>query len=173
MQRLVRLYRERRLVRFGVEGALLVVAVAAIGAWQTRNHPRGTPPPVALRTLEGAPASLAAWRGRTTLVEVWAPWCGVCKVQTDNLARAHRWLGGRANVISVAASFESEAEVRAAMRAHDITVPVLLADARFTQQMRVSAYPTVFVLDADGRVVSSLQGYTTTLGLVLRALWAR
>lgn len=149
----------------------MLALVLAVGAYQTRNHPRGPAPEVSLRTLDGAPTALSAWRGRTTVVEVWAPWCTVCKVQTDNLARARRWLGARAQVISVAAAYEDVADVRRAVRAQRLDVPVLLGDDAFTRRMGVRAFPTVYVLDAQGRVVSSAQGYTTTLGLVLRALW--
>ncbi len=74
-------------------------------------------------------------------------------------------------MISVAAAYEDVADVRRAMRDHRIDVPVLLGDEGFTRRMGVNAFPTVFVLDAQGRVVSSTQGYTSTLGLVLRAWW--
>lgn len=164
-------YRSHRVVRAVVDLLGMLALVLVIGAYQTREHPRGPAPEIPLRTLDGAPSALSAWRGRTTVVEVWAPWCTVCKAQTDNLARARRWLGSRAHVISVAAAYEDVADVRRAMRAQGITVPVLLGDEAFTQRMRVRAFPTVYVLDAQGRVVSSAQGYTTTLGLVLRALW--
>ena len=50
--------------------------------------------------------------------------------------------------------------------------PVLLAQDDFQRLMHVEAFPTVFVLDSQGRIVASMQGYTTTLGLVWRTLWA-
>ena len=166
-------YRSSRAVRAVVDLVGMVLLVTMIGAYQTRNHPRGSLRGVTLRTLDGAPVSLSAWRGRTTLVEFWAPWCTVCKAQTDNLARARRLLGSRANVVSVAAAFEDVAAVRRSPLAQHAEVPVLLADDDLTRRMNVRAFPTVFVLDAEGNVVNSLQGYTTTAGLVLRALWHR
>lgn len=166
-------YRSSRALRAAVELVGMILLVTLIGVYQTRDHPRGSLQGLTLRTLDGAPTSLAAWRGRTTLVEFWAPWCTVCKAQTDNLARARRILGSRANVISVAAAFEDISEVRRSPLAQHAEVPVLLADDAVTRRMNVRAFPTVFVLDAEGNVVNSLQGYTTTAGLVLRALWHR
>lgn len=160
-------------MRTAVELVAMLLVVTLVGAYQTCEHPRGALPDLALRTLDGAPVSLSAWRGRTTLVEFWAPWCTVCKAQTDNLARARRLLGSRANVVSVAAAFGDVAEVRRSPLARHAELPVLLADDDVTRRMNVRAFPTVFVLDAEGRVVNSLQGYTTTAGLVLRALWHR
>lgn len=165
------LYRTRRSVRVAVELAAALALVFGISAYQSRHHLRGPAPEAPLRTLDGSTTALTAWRGRTTVLEVWAPWCTVCKVQTDNLARARGWLGARANVVSVAAAYENLDEVRRAVRDHAIDVPVLLGDEGFTRRLGVRAFPTVFVLDAQGRVVSSTQGYTSTLGLVLRAWW--
>jgi thiol-disulfide isomerase/thioredoxin len=165
------LYRTRRSLRVAVELTATLALVFAITSYQSRHHLRGPVPEAPLRTLDGGATALTAWRGRTTVLEVWAPWCTVCKAQTDNLSRARGWLGARANVISVAAAYDDVADVRRAMRDHHIDVPVLLGDDGFTRRMGVRAFPTVFVLDAQGRVVSSTQGYTSTLGLVLRAWW--
>ncbi|MEZ4394746.1 MAG: TlpA disulfide reductase family protein [Polyangiales bacterium] len=171
LHRLRETWRTRKALRTAAELVGMLALVTVVGAYQTREHPRGALPALSLRTLDGAATTLAPWRGRTTVLEVWAPWCGVCKAQTDNLARARRWLGARANVISVAASYQDVDEVRRSPLAQHDGVTVLLGDEDFTRRLRVRAFPTVFVLDARGRVVSSVQGYTTTLGLVLRALW--
>jgi thiol-disulfide isomerase/thioredoxin len=156
------------------EIALVLVLVYGIGRYQTRNHPRGLPPNVALTADSDTPrpANLADFRGKPTLVVVWAPWCGVCKAEADNVARAKRWLGDRANVVTVAAAYENVDEVRAFAKAHDLPTPVLLAPPDFPKAFAISAYPTVFVLDAAGNLVGSAQGYTSTIGLVVRALTA-
>ncbi len=167
--------KRRKFPRFLGEIALVLVLVYGIGRYQTRNHPRGLPPNVAL-TVDGegtaSPANLSDFRGKPTLVVVWAPWCGVCKAEADNVARAKRWLGDRANVVTVAAAYENVDEVRAFAKAHDLPTPVLLAPPDFPKAFGIQAYPTVFVLDAAGNLVGSAQGYTTTFGLVVRALTA-
>jgi thioredoxin-related protein len=71
-------------------------------------------------------------------------------------------------VVSVAASFENVDQVRAYVRDHGVDYPVLLGDDALVRAFRVEAFPTVYFLDAGGRVRRSATGYTTTLGLLAR-----
>jgi hypothetical protein len=73
-------------------------------------------------------------------------------------------------VVSVAASFEDVAQVRAYLRDHDVDYPVLLGDDAVLRAFHVEAFPTVYFLDEHGRVRRSATGYTTTLGLLARLL---
>lgn len=166
-------YRSSRVFRWSVDLTVMLGIVLVIGAFQTRNHPRGAAPAYTFTTLEQAtPVALSSLVGKPTLLAVWAPWCGVCKAESGNVSRARAWLGERANVVSVATAFNDVSEVRQYMSAQGVDYPVLLAQEDFQRLMHVEAFPTVFVLDSQGRIVSSMQGYTTTLWLIWRTLWA-
>lgn len=163
---------ERRWFRWGRDLLLVLVVLAAAGAWQTRGHlAAGVAPDPRLTTLDGAPASLQAYRGKPVLIAFWAPWCTVCKAESGNLAWAQRLVGDRAHVISVATAFEDVAEVRAFVAEQGLTVPVLLGSQEALRDFRLEAFPTAYFLDAEGRVTRSVAGYTTTAGLVARLLW--
>ena len=163
--RLGDVYRSSRALRWAVELALLLVVVLAVDAFQTRNHVRGTAPELGLRSLQGEPVALSSLLGQPLVMVVWAPWCGVCKLESGNVARARRWLEPRTKVVSVAASYPNIDAVRAFMQQHGVDYPVLLADRNFERALGVRAFPSTFVLDKEGRVVRSSQGYTTTFGL--------
>ena len=165
-------YRQSTPFRWAVDLTVLLAIVLGLGLYQTRNHPRGAAPSYTFTTLDQAPVTLSSLAGKPTLLAVWAPWCGVCKAESGNVSRAHAWLGDRANVVSVATAFNDVTEVRQYMSAQGVDYPVLLAAEDFQRVMHVEAFPTVFILDRQGRIVSSMQGYTTTLGLVFRTLWA-
>jgi thiol-disulfide isomerase/thioredoxin len=161
----------RRAVRWGLEAAWVIAVLAAVGAWQARdNLPSGTAPEFTLPTLAGDPVSIAALRGRPVLVVLWAPWCGVCKAQSDNVGRVMRLVGNRAHVLSIASSYEDVAEVAAYVRERGVEYPVLLGGDGTTTPLRARGYPTAYFLDAEGRVKRSVGGYTTTAGLLLRLL---
>lgn len=167
-------YRSRRVFRWAVDLLAMAALLLAVGAFQVRHHPRGPAPAYTFGALAPTPGevTMASLAGKPTLLAVWAPWCGVCKQESSNLSRARAWLGERAQVVSVATAFDDVAQVRQYVAAQGVDYPVLLARDDFQRLLQVQAFPTVFVLDREGRIVSSVQGYTTTLGLVLRALWA-
>jgi thiol-disulfide isomerase/thioredoxin len=159
----------RRWARWGIDLALLGALVLGLGAWQTRGHLGGGERPAAvLATLDGERVELDSFRGKPVLLAFWAPWCTVCAAESQNLSWIRRIVGDRARVISVAASFEDVAQVRAYVRDHGVDYPVLLGDDALLRAFRVEAFPTAYFLDAQGRVQRSASGYTTTLGLLAR-----
>jgi thiol-disulfide isomerase/thioredoxin len=160
----------RRALRWGFELALLAAAFVAIDAWQTRELPRGPAPHFTLRAIDGGSFDSAKLAGAPTLLLFWAPWCGVCRAQSQNVSWLQSLSGARTRVISVAASYRSVAEVRAYMSAQAVDYPVLLGDRAALRSFGVRGFPTAFFLDAQGKIVRSTTGYTTTPGLLWRAL---
>lgn len=165
-------YQQSRALRWSLDLLLIFAIVFAVNAFQTRHHPRGAAPQLELHALDGQRVSLAAYQGKPLLLAVWAPWCGVCKAETDNVSRVRDLLGERAHVVSVAAAFRDVSEVTRYVHEQGVDFPVLLATEADQRRLSVGAFPTFFVLDAQGRIASSVQGYTTTLGLLWRVLWA-
>jgi len=164
--------RPRRPFRRLLLDALLVAAVVVgVGLWQSRGHlATGTTPALSLTTLDGQPVSLEALRGKPVLIAFWAPWCAVCSAQSDNVARARRWAGDRAHVVSVAAAYGEPAEVAKHVREKGIDYPVWMGGDEAAPAFRVDVYPTLYFLDAEGRVKRTASGYTTTLGMLGRLL---
>jgi thiol-disulfide isomerase/thioredoxin len=164
--------RERRWVRWAMDGVLFVALLAGVMAWQTRHLPGGgTPvPPLRLHTLEGSAQRLDALRGKPVVLAVWAPWCGVCKAESSSLSLLQRLVGDSARVVSVATAFDDVEEVRRYVREQEVDYPVLLGGPEVMQALRVNSFPTTFFLSADGRIERAAVGYTTLPGLLWR-LW--
>lgn len=164
--------RERRWFRWAVDLGVLLAVVFAIGLWQTRGLlARGAAVELSLPTSSGQQVSLASLRGKPVLVSLWAPWCGVCEQVSPNVSRVRRWVGDRAHVVSIAAGWQEVRQVEAFVREHQVDYPVLLGGERELEQFRLGAFPTIYFLDAEGRVKGAVVGYTTTLGLLARLLW--
>ncbi|MBI2394090.1 MAG: redoxin family protein [Deltaproteobacteria bacterium] len=162
-------YRERRAVRWTVDLLVMLVVVVAISAWQTRKHLRDVPlPALQLRSVSGESVSLQSLRGKKTLLYLWAPWCGVCKVESPNVGHVRSLLGDRVNVVSVVAAYQSVDEVRRYVSDKGVEYPVLLGDDSIERAFKVNAFPTVYFIDEQGRIKGSATGYTTTIGLIAR-----
>ncbi len=164
--------RQRWWVRWGVDLAVATVLFMAVMAWQARHLPgAGTPAPdFQLRTLSGEQVRLSELRGKPVVLAFWAPWCGVCKAESSTLSALRRTVGERAHVLTVAVSYEDEADVRRFVRDQGADYPVLLGNDSLTQAFRVDRFPTTFILSSEGRIEQATVGYTTRLGLLWR-LW--
>lgn len=163
MQR-IRAWKHWRLVR---EVAIVLAVVFAVRAYQQRDAVSGVAPAFEARALDGTPVALADYRGKPVLVHFWASWCGVCRASQSNFdAVARDW-----PVLSVASHSGSAAQVAAYVEQHGIEPRVVVdASSALAKRFGVSAFPTSFVLDADGKIRHVEVGYTTEAGLRAR-LW--
>lgn len=104
----------------------------------------------------GRPVHLAGLRGKPTVINLWASWCGPCKEELPLLAKAHRELGDRVQLIGIDfADGEPDAAIDLASRA-GVTYP-LLADPKSSvkRTLDVVALPQTVFIDRQGTIVAT------------------
>jgi thiol-disulfide isomerase/thioredoxin len=161
--------RPRSRWRLPIEVAIVLAIVGAIRYGQTSGLPTGPLPSVALTSLDGAPLSLGA-REHGYVVHFFATWCSVCRAEEGNisaLARDHE-------LIAIASQSGGVPPVRdyALGAGLDPSQVALDADGSIAQRFGVRAFPTTFYVAPDGRVSTVEVGYTSELGMRLRAWWS-
>lgn len=158
------------------ELVLIALIVVAVRWYQTRDllpADAAAAPPFRLQALSGEVVDLADLRGRPTLLYFFAPWCRICSVSAGNIQHLRAAVAEeKLNIIMVALSYESSATVRAFSRRHGLEVPVLLGTSATAGDFRVPGFPTYYVIDSNGAIVSRDFGYTTYLGLRWRTFLA-
>ena len=155
----------QRLRRYLREAALMVGVVLAVRCYQTRDLAEGKLPVAELITLGGERISVAGHG--PTLVHVFATWCGVCKLEESSVQR----VSASSRVVAIASRSGPAAEVRAYMKQHGLTYPVVLdPQGELARKLGVHAFPSSFFVDDLGEIRAREVGYTTELGLRVR-LW--
>ncbi len=145
---------------------MIVAIYFAIRGYQTRNLAEGVVPELPTTLIDGTPSSEAP-----VAVHFFASWCGVCEMEAGDV----RTLADHHRVLAIASQSGDATRVGAYLEDHDLGAAEIAIDPRGTiaQRFGVHAFPATFFLDEGGRIVASEVGYTSTLGLLLRAWWAR
>lgn len=113
-------------------------------------------PDMKLETLDGQPANLSAWLGKSPmLIEVWATWCENCEALAPKILAAKSKYGARVKFLGVAVSFnQSPQRVKLYMEKHGFDIESLYdrkgeADVIYG----VKATSTIIGVDKSGRIV--------------------
>ncbi len=151
--------------------ALLVYGVAVKGTDKTLDDAvsKAQRPPVpgadlALPRLGAqGTATLAAFRGRVLVVNVWASWCTPCREEAPTLQKAQRRLeADDAGTVLGITNNDIPRKSMAFEREFGITFPSLRdVDTRLYRELGSTGVPETFVLDASGRVVALSRGQIT------------
>lgn len=151
-----------------VDVALILTAFILVHMWQTRNLPSDDQTPVLEAVwLDDKSADSVMVEGQVGVVYFFAPWCFYCRKSIDNLNDLVT-SGELAWARVVALEYQSLDEVREFIDETGVDLPVLLGSQQTTSDWQVRAFPTYFVIDEEGGIVSRSVGYSTKIGLKTR-----
>src|SRR5277367_1724166 len=112
-----------------------------------------------LETLDGKPLSLASASGKVVLLNFWATWCGPCRMEIPDLIELQKQYKDQLQIISLLVDVDDVDDAKKFVQAQGINYPVGVA----SMEVRIayggiSALPTLFVLDTQGRIVQKHLG---------------
>jgi len=150
--------------------ALGVLALAAgiyeavDAAKRSRLLPNGSPAPeFALQRYQGGQLQLGELKGQAVMLDFWATWCPPCVAEMPSLhqlAKEYESKGLR----FVAANVDDPSNARAAVAAFvaqrepGLDPYVVFADGMVQARYKIEVYPTLYLIDRQGRVVDAMVG---------------
>lgn len=148
-----------------VVGAVVVAALVRIVPMDGAGVEVGDRVPAfSALDLAGREVSFAAHRGEVVLVNVWATWCGPCRVEMPPIQSSYerfRDRGFTVLAVSVDVGPGYKRKVEEFVAEYGLTFPVLLdPEGRIQRVLRTVGVPETFVLDRDGRIAKRLIGAT-------------
>ena len=152
-----------RLVAAGACG-LLLLATPAAAATPTAAAPVAvgrTLPDVVMQGLNGPPRSLASYRGRPLIINVWASWCGPCRAEAASLERlASSKAGSRYVVIGISNDDDRAAALKWLRYSNAKLSHYIDLGPHWTleRMLGASSIPLTVLVDASGRVVARYPG---------------
>jgi outer membrane lipoprotein-sorting protein/peroxiredoxin len=106
-----------------------------------------------LRSLDGTEFSLQALRGKVVLLDFWATWCGPCRRDMPALERIYSEFGDRGLVMLGMNVGEDRGAVSMFLAANKLSYPIVLAgQMEMLESYSVTAFPTVVLIDREGKI---------------------
>lgn len=141
------------------------------------DRPRVAVPDAVFTDRDGTPVSLTDYAGQTVFLNFWATWCGPCKNEMPDIQALYEAYGcneGSVAVVAVAMpdTYQegSAADICDFLDRNGYTYPVLFdRDGAALELFGVTAFPTTFMIDAEGFVYGYISGamdYATMVRIV-------
>lgn len=116
-------------------------------------------PPFTLTDLQGRTHSLSDYRGQVVVVNFWATWCLPCVKEMPSMQRLKDRLADRPFTILAVNMAESEGDIETFLYKIKVDFPILMdKEGDVRKAWHVFAFPTSFVLDAEGNIRYALFG---------------
>ena len=120
-----------------------------------------------LKTIDGRVLKLADYPGKIIVVNLFASWCGPCRMNLADLIHLKESYQDHVQVIGLVAQ-ETDPDVAflyTFLQQQDIDFPVVLDDGGFGESLVKTVngrnvLPQTFVIDKDGCIRSHYQGYS-------------
>jgi len=152
---------KNRLFSIGVVFAagLLIFGAGFSAALWSEETDSATVIDFTLKDLEGKEISLKDYRGKMVLINIWATWCGPCRVEIPDLIKVrNKYKEKGFEVLGVVVSSKPR-DVHAMVKQMKINYPILWGTPEALAQFgEINAIPRTFLLDRDGKIVEDIVG---------------
>jgi thiol-disulfide isomerase/thioredoxin len=109
---------------------------------------------------EGGTVRLSQLKGNVVLLNVWATWCGPCKLELPIVQRLYDRYSDR-NFVVIAINVDADRKrVAPYLKQHNISLPVYSAAPEDAAQMTAMGIPSTFIIGPDRTLLDMAVGYS-------------
>jgi thiol-disulfide isomerase/thioredoxin len=116
------------------------------------------------KAASGAPIKLANYSGKVLLVNLWATWCGPCRMETPELVKLHKEFQSRGVEMIGLSTEDPDASAESVMefvRDFKVDYQIGWANRQLAQTLMQgrTSIPQSFIIARDGRIVRRFIGF--------------
>ena len=117
-------------------------------------------PGFTVRNLKGQRVQLADYQGRVVILNLWATWCGPCRVEMPGLENLYRRFRSEGlEILAVSLDKGSTDPIQKFTDEYQLSFPVLVdSDGQVEGLYNSFTIPTTYVIDKKGMVVAEVDG---------------
>ena len=122
---------------------------------------KGLPAPnFSLPGLDGQMVSLADYRGKVVLLNIWATWCPPCLEEMPSMEKLYQELKGEGfEILAVSIDESGAQDVLPFMKKHKLSFPALTDSKGAIKNLyQTTGVPESFIIDKDGILVEKVIG---------------
>jgi len=161
----------KKIIHYIKEIIFLIIAVTImINVMSLYKSQSLTHTPLNIRSIELIDGSVYKVKSdKPLLVHFWATWCPVCKLEASNIA----FLSKHFEVLTIAVKSGNDAKVRKFLQEHNYDFKVFNdSNAALASKFHITGFPTTFIYNKEHKLAFTDVGYSSTLTLYLKMLWA-
>jgi thiol-disulfide isomerase/thioredoxin len=115
-----------------------------------------------IRDLNGEIIRVNEFKGKTVFLNLWATWCGPCRLEMPSIERLYQQVDDE-KIVFIMLSVDRPQDlnkVKSYISEKEFTFPVFTPADFLPAQLQVKSIPTTFIIGPDGRIVSTEMGAT-------------
>ena len=138
-----------------------------------RSHAGSAAPAILFEDRAGEPASIADFKGKPVLVNLWATWCGPCVIEMPSLDKFAA-ANPNVEVLAVSQDMNGKDKVEAFFAKHKFTAlePYLDAELAMMGSLKFDTLPMTILYDSQGLEVWRMTGMEDWTGARTKSLSA-
>ena len=133
------------------------------------NEDENIPVNFKITDSNGKVKELDSFKGKPTVVNFWATWCGYCVREMPDFQKVYDKYGNDVNFIMLNTADgerETEENARAFMKENGYTMPLYFEfNHEASSRLQVYSFPTTVIFNKDGKVVMNHPGLMTESAL--------
>src|SRR5262245_53664877 len=137
-----------------------LLALAAVAAGAKAEDPPPIFPDLELAGADGGSIRLSQLKGNVILLNVWATWCGPCRMELPIVQKMYDKYSDR-NFVVLAVNVDADRNrIEPFKKRYNISLPVYFASPEDAGQMTASGIPSTFIIGPDRSLMDRAVGYS-------------
>lgn len=111
-------------------------------------------PDFTIKTLDGQHVTLSDLKGKFVFIDFWGTWCAPCREEIPYIVEMRKRIPADKLVVLGLSVGDKEETLRNFIAEQKIPYPNAMCDETTTQKYGVNSFPTTFLIDPSGNIVS-------------------